>query len=204
MRILDSYEGIAFIHPMKTAMTSVSHFIREQMKKYYGSYAVMGAIGHFTPDEIMWRFKYPADVFDKYFNVMFVRNPYDRLVSFYHHMGQIGGHAEGICDRLTFHEFALYPRLKEVMRPMADYLYCEGKKIVDFLGYYESLTESVYRLIDAIGFGDLTQTIKDNWLKFEKRFSTEHKPYEEYYDEELKDCVYRQYEQDFKAFNYGR
>lgn len=204
MRILESYEGIAFIHPMKTAMTSVSHFIREQMKKYYGSYAVMGAIGHFTPDEIIWRFKYPADVFNKYYCVMFVRNPYDRLVSFYHHMQQIGGHAEGICNRLSFREFALYLRLNEVMRPMADYVTCEGAPVIDFLGRYESLNDSVYKLIDALGFGELTGMIKNDWLKFDKRFSTKHKPYEEYYTEGLKDCVYTQYERDFIQFGYGR
>lgn len=204
MKILEQYEGIAFLHPMKTAMTSVSLFVRDQMKKNYGSYAVMGAIGHMTPDEIMWRFKYPADVFDKYYCVMFVRNPYDRLVSFYHHMQQIGGHAEGICDRLTFREFALYPRVREVMRPMTDYLYCEGEPVFNFLGRYETLTESVYELIDELGFGNDTEMIKTYWSAWEPRASTKHKPYKEYYDDELKDRVYDQYADDFLTFGYGR
>lgn len=204
MEILEQHEGLAFIHPMKTAMTSVSSFIKEQMKRNYGSYAWMPFTEHLTPDEIMWRFKYQVDVFDKYYKVMFVRNPYDRLVSFYHHMRQIGGHAEGICDRLTFREFALYPRLREVMRPMADYIYCEGKRIINFLGHYESLTESVYRLIDTLGFGDLTRPVKDNWLRYSRLCNTEHEPYGQYYNDESKDSVYSQYEVDFKEFGYGR
>lgn len=204
MRLLENYEGLVFIHPMKTAMTSVSSFVKEQLKKYYGSYAWMPFTGHYTPDEMIWRFRRPAGVFDKYYNVMFTRNPYDRLVSFYHHMRQIGGHAEGICERLSFREFALYPRVREIMRPMADYLYCEEKQIINFLGKYESLTEDVYRLIDILGFGELTQTIKNNWLKYARLCSTEHKPYEQYYDKELKDSVYFQYEADFREFEYGR
>lgn len=201
--ILDQYEGISFVHPMKTAMTSVETFFRKMMRRYRpGEPPIMHFNEHMTPDEILWRFDYPVDIWGKYYCVLFVRNPYDRLVSFYHHMRQIGGYAEGICKRLTFREFALHVDLAKIMCPMVDYLYCEGKSVINFLGRFELLNQSVARLIDLIDFGGNEEEVRRAWPAYTHAMKTEHESYQSYYDDRAKEYVYEQYRKDFEIFGY--
>lgn len=198
MGILADYNGIVFLHPMKTAMSSIRHFMKDMLRKHYGKHCVLGGTEHFIPDEILWRHKGPESIFSVSLKVIFVRNPYDRLVSFYHHMRQIGGHAEGICNRLSFREFALHPQLNRIMIPCSQY--CTHG--IDFLGRYESLDDDVHRLIDVIGFGDKTAEVHDAWCKADRLMRTEREPYEQYYDTTLFNHVHSVYEADFKSFEY--
>lgn len=204
MKILEQYEGIAFIHPMKTAMTSIHKFIAKRIHKYVDKdFPAPHFNGHETPDEINWRGHYDCEWFRKSFCIMFVRNPYDRLVSFYHHMRQIGGHAEGICKRKTFDEFVREPQLARIVRPMSDYAYCEGEWILDYLGRYERLNEDIDGLIQAIGFEEHTDAIRAEWPTSERLMKTDHTHYMDYYDRESMGIVSSVFKRDFEMFGYG-
>lgn len=192
---------VVFLHPMKTATTSVANYLRVAIQTHQPGREEHHFEGHETPQELMRRMPWEEDWFEKRFCVLFVRNPYDRLVSFYHHMQQIGGHARGLCLRKSFSEFVREPELKQIMRPMFEYMTCNGKKVADFLGRYESLDEDVCRLIDILGF-DSPDEIKDSWKETKRYQQTEHKHYEAYYTEELKATVYEAYKEDFLLFGY--
>jgi hypothetical protein len=202
--LFGEYEGISFLHPMKTAMTSVESFIRLNVREYIGENKFMNFNSHRTPNEIMWRYEHPENVFDHYFCVMFARNPYDRLVSFYHHMRQIGGYAQGICKRLTFEELALYPLLTQVMRPMSDYITYQGRGIINVLGRFETLNNDVDQLINLIDFGQNAQKVKCRWESYGHAMKTEHDTYSTYYNAKTFFEVGNKYSEDFENFGYER
>lgn len=193
--------GVVFLHPMKTATTSVANYIRAAIQIHQPGREEHHFEGHETPQELMWRLDIEEDWFEQRYCVLFVRNPYDRLVSFYHHMRQIGGHARGLCLRKTFQEFVCSESLTRIMRPQSDYLECNGRRVIDFIGKYEALKDDVYRLIDEIGFSNAPE-IKEAWLTSKVFQSTNHGHYESYYTPGLKALVYETYSDDFAAFGY--
>lgn len=199
--VVNEYSGLSFLHPMKTGMTSVESFLRLNIRREFGDNKVMDFTDHRTPNEIMWRFDYTESFFRNHYFILFVRNPYDRLVSFYHHMRQIGGHAEGICKRLSFEEFIKYPYLRSVVRPMSDYCYYNDENIINFTGHIETIDKDVFKLIDTYGFKDPEQ-VKTRWLNYPHLQSTKHKPSVEYYNNDLKERVYSLYRIDFILFGY--
>ncbi len=186
---------------MKTAMTSIASFFQRQLRSQLPDVGELHLDSHETLQEMVWRLPDGDEWYRDKYCILFSRNPYDRAVSFYHHMRQIGGHARGLCLRKTFSEFIREPNLIRIMRPMSDYTRVDGKDIVGFLGRYESLTDDVHRLVGELGLSDET---KDLWSEAPRRMATEHEAYSSYYDESLADIVYHTYKEDFLLFDYRR
>ena len=133
----------------------------------------------------------------QYYKFGFVRNPYDRLVSFAHYF--YGNHpVMQKAPNLHLKKLLLFPPEERMtwFRPQVDFL-CndEGTLLVDFVGKVESLQQD---------FNEVCRHIKLPLSNLKKINSSKHTIYSAYYDEELAELAYTYYQKDFKVFNYSQ
>ena len=113
----------------------------------------------------------------------FVRNPWDRLVSWVHRMGL--GVDWDQPDR--FDQLGLEPQV--------DYLLDEdGKLMVDFVGRFENLAEDFNTICGKIGIATPPLPHLN---------TSEHRHYRDYYDETAKQFIAKQYAEDIERFGYS-
>jgi hypothetical protein len=144
--------------------------------------------------------------FATYFKFTFVRNPWDRTVSFYRFLGY-----DRRCSFSRFVRFHL-PRLLErkewFLCPQVDYLYDEHDKLlVDFVGRFEQLADDFRLVCGQLGIpaaplphvNDSGHGLHDitRWLRRRPR------PYRDMFDPRSRTVVARLYGADIDAFKYG-
>ena len=171
--------------------------------------------GHVTPKQ-----------FEDYYKFSFVRNPWDRLVSFYKYRGH--------AHRYDFKTF-VFKHMPEPgwtndychVTPQYDFLHDEdGHCLVDFVGRFENLQADFGRVCRAVGLpvGKLPHANKSlqqhsvfsvllgeprkivrNLKRIARQRRSERNTfahYSEYYDAETRDYVAELYRQDIAAFGY--
>lgn len=143
-----------------------------------------------------------------YLKVVFVRNPYDRLVSAYNDKikkpassGVLASQKE-LYEDMPFSEFAESIFCKKVkyldkhFRPQTFWLLDkEGNLIPDFIGKVENLKEDLEGACRKIG-------IKNNPPLPHINKSKRDKDYRKYYDKKTKRLVEKKYAKDIKFFDY--
>jgi hypothetical protein len=148
----------------------------------------------------------------------FVRNPWDRLVSWYSMIMQARAsgawwrrHAHRPVPRLwsyvyanadTFEDFLRHCTAeiddvdgrKSFCRNQVDYLSDEGgRPIVQFVGRYETLDEDTARLFERLGL---------RGVRLPRVNASRHRHYSAYYSDALADLVRERYARDIAAFGY--
>lgn len=150
--------------------------------------------GHIKCQEIL-PFLEP-DVWNSYFKFAIVRNPYDRFVSFCAYMQR---------EDLSFEKQAL-SRMKEMIQNKAMH-----QRIL-FRPQYEFITDSAMELmVNFVGRYEQLQTAYQHICtqlhipsaKLPKVNRSVHKPYTDYYDEELRQRVFEFYRKDFELLGYS-
>ena len=135
------------------------------------------------------------DLWQSYFKFAIVRNPFDRFVSVCAMLNKRNPGYRG--QETAFMKTALnVPRFRQrvLVRPQAEMLTGEdGQLGLDYVGRYESLTESFTTICSRIGLGDQALAVAN---------ATEHEPFGTYYDSQLQRLVGDFYRQDFALFNY--
>lgn len=129
-----------------------------------------------------------------------VRNPYDRIISAYHFLG----------NNLTFAQFVQW-----VYGELDKYYRCKVNPFVVILPQWEFV-------LNEDGQNGMDETLRfenlqEDFEKFQKKYNLEHfslphinarkrqsKNFKTYYTQELADMVYHMYKWDFKMFNYKR
>jgi hypothetical protein len=148
------------------------------------------------------------DILDKnpdakdYYKFAFVRNPYDRLYSTYINL-KYDGHpwATHLKQKETFKEFIMDfqgSKYSEYihLQPQVDYITCEGKVNLDFLGRFENLDEDFKKVEKHLGMThkDLEKIRRSSIMPWNPK----------YYDEEMKKIVRKIYKEDFERFDYEK
>uniref|UniRef100_A0A7C2K1H2 Sulfotransferase n=1 Tax=Schlesneria paludicola TaxID=360056 RepID=A0A7C2K1H2_9PLAN len=136
----------------------------------------------------------PPAVYDGLFKFMFVRNPWDRLVSRYAYLQQTAGHhRHRFVKRLP--DFAAYVAWELGRGPALQADLCcdgQGRLIVDFIGRYETLAADFATICDKLGIAESLPHAN----------GSRHRDYREFYTPALRGQVARGYARDIELFGY--
>jgi hypothetical protein len=133
--------------------------------------------------------------FDTYFKFAFVRNPYDRFVSFCAFMTRETGEFK-TEPRAVMKHVADTPELLAhlLCRPQHEFIVgADGKVAMDYVGRNETMQASFDVICDRLGLPQQT---------LNRANSSEHRPWREYYDADLIARVGRIYHRDLELFGY--
>jgi len=138
--------------------------------------------------------------FDNYFSFTFVRNPWDRVVSFYHYQIKRGWDFYPFDETIPFKKF-VKNWLKQMpaqtslnTHPCYDWISDKDDNLlVDFIGRFENFQEDFNVVCDKIGIPH---------QKLPHKNKSKHKHYTEYYDDETKQIVAEKYAKDIEYFGY--
>jgi hypothetical protein len=167
-------EDILFIHSPKTGGSSI--------RKALG----MAGISNHQSAEY-FRQKLGPRKFSELVKFTVVRNPYDRLVSYWSYRRR---------SRETFDHFsrAMSKGASGIMAPQFGRVSINGELVVDYVLRFENLAQ--------------------DWADFSSKFSLnsnlghenvgKHGPWTEFYSDELKGLIYPVYRIDFERFGYER
>jgi hypothetical protein len=145
----------------------------------------------------------PQEVFEGLFKFAFVRNPWDLQVSSYHHIKRERPHLlESDESFAAFLQRKLDPdrpwqyHIDTSITPQSHYLVdLTGKRIVDFVGRYESLQNDFDTCCDRIG-------IPRQSLPHQRR-AEDRSAYRHYYDAHTRELVATHFASDIEAFGYS-
>lgn len=199
--------GVIFVHIPKTAGTSLEfalgmhgNIMNVGLEKYPDQeknlHILFGkGLQHLSIRQIQ---KYlGAEIFSRYLKFSIVRNPYDRLVSFVAWQGD-KWHNKQLLSKEEFQLFIDRAKLKFWRRksimpvPQFQFLYFQGRMMMDHVLRFESLEKDVERI------SELLQTE----IHLEYRMNSNHLDYRSYYDEESIKWVRKVYRKDFEYFSY--
>jgi hypothetical protein len=148
--------------------------------------------GHLTLQQI--RRHLSAEDFDGAFKFAFVRNPFDRFVSYCAFITRAEGHFERDPKAVMRHYLANPPARHILFQPQNAFVTDpDGKLLSDDLGRVEEMQQSYDRIAERIGIPS---------QPLEKVNASSRRDYREYYDAPLKSGVARLYARDLELFGY--
>ena len=183
---LSKQYGIAY---GKSDILEKQHVTAQVLKPHIPAVQFRQAIGH--------------QIWDSIYKFSFVRNPWDRVLSFYHYRIKV----KRIHDiNISFREYVLQLGeanentpgfMFQVTRYGAyNYLYDQNDNLlVDYVGKYETRENDLKVISEKIGASMLGS------LHVQKA-SPDNSHYSNYYDDETIDVIYNLYRRDIEAFNY--
>jgi len=138
-------------------------------------------------------FMKPED-FDGFFKFAFVRNPFDRFVSYSSFITREVGHFDRDPKKVMRHFLANPPWNHILFRPQYEFVTDqEGKLLADYVGRVEQMQQSYDEICARIG---ITGAVLDQVN------SSRRSAYRDYYDQELIDGVAKLYARDIELFGY--
>ncbi|MFZ9200881.1 MAG: sulfotransferase family 2 domain-containing protein [Opitutales bacterium] len=218
MLISHSHKFI-FVHCMKTAGRSIEHalgsYAEPQPTKHWSSSwrknlpAALGPLNRLPllrrlvqygvhTSALEARASIGQARWDSYYTFAIVRNPWDRLVSRYHHLST-RPHVRWHKEVVRLGSFAHYVRwemeiARKRMHQCSDLCDRNGKVLVKFVGRFERLEAD---------FAVITRELGLNVKLPHRNPATQPKAdYRSYYDDELRDLVGRFCAQDCETFGY--
>ncbi len=199
-----------FVHIQKTAGRSFEAVLKENIPDLE---TFMG-----THDHARWAKDKLGDEWADFYKVAFVRNPWDRLVSWYTMIREKGEMTwrKRILGKRRYNDLTQYVLAnsnsfeefiynctdtiddidgrKSIIYNQLDYLSDEGGSlIVDFVGRFENLASDSKKVFEQLGFENASLPHKN---------SSKHRNYRTYYTEETREEVRRMYSRDIEFFGY--
>jgi len=197
-----------FIHIQKTAGSSITQLLSKSipdLSSYRG-----------THDHAIWAKNDAEFIWSDYYKVAFVRNPWDRLVSWYMMITQISDSlvAQGathkinklwgyVLENSTSFDSFLYNCTatiddqdgeKSFLFNQLDYVTDNsGKIIVDFIGRFESLHYDALHMFNQLNLSN---------IKLAHYNASTRSHYQDYYTHATRRLIARRYERDIDFFGY--
>lgn len=134
-------------------------------------------------------------VFKRYYKFAFVRNPYDRFVSYCAFMGREDNEFEAAPRDFMKHIVKNRNSMDHLLyRPQHEFITdAEGHLAVDFIGRTEDMQASYDAICARLELPPAALGCIN---------TSRHRPYVEYYDAELRNAVATVYRRDLELFNY--
>lgn len=134
-------------------------------------------------------------VFNEYYKFAFVRNPFDRFVSYCSFMSRdTGAFAAQPREFMKYILTELKPNDHLLYMSQYEFIVDQNEKLaVDYVGRNESMQDSYSRICLEIGIPATELSIVN---------SSQHRPYMEYYDDEIHSLVSNVYGKDIDMFGY--
>lgn len=185
-----------FVHLTKTGGWSIEEVLKKYDKDilniHFGSRS-----RHMLPSDLRQAagIGFDSSQYKGYFKFGFVRNPWDRLVSTYFMCTQypLNPYEYYVKDH-TFNEFIIDQIYDNMIVGInqSDYLFKDGKQIVDFIGRFENLEGDFKVVCKKLGISHELHHIN----------ATKHAHYSMYYNEQTKNIVANRFREDIERFNY--
>jgi hypothetical protein len=148
--------------------------------------------GHISLEQLR-KFMDPAK-FAEYFKFAFVRNPFDRFISYCSFITRERGGFKTDPQKVMRRVLANPPSEHVLFWPQNTFLVDgEGKLLTDYVGRVETMQQSFEFIASKIGVPA---------VQLDKVNATERSAYRDYYDQELIDGVAKLYADDLKLFEY--
>ena len=194
--VYSNKEKFAYIQLGKVGSSSVFRFLQNHttlMSKPDSRHFIRSAYEFPLNNDIF------KEINETHFTFMFVRNPWDRLVSFYKNKFREGfskihkiSNPESICFKSFMGDFLINDPVD------TDKHWCVQSNFsfiseINFIGKFENLQEDFDTICDKIG-------IERNQLPHKN--ATNHTHYTEYYDDETRSIVAEKYAKDIEYFGY--
>lgn len=160
------------------------------------SYPSLNALSHGHITARQAQAVLPSEIWNSYYKFAFVRNPFDRFISFGFYMNrQNRSFKTNTTEKLKALLEETQMRDKILFHPQHEFL-CDdsGKILLDFVGRHENF---------ASDFATICNRLKIDTPPLEHFNATRHQHFSEYYDEELLKSVRGIYEKDLSVFDYG-
>lgn len=181
-----------FVHINKTAGTSMEKALADYgVKKLEEKGDLKFELNynqsqHFNCDEYK---KYLGSEYDDYFKFTVVRNPFDRVVSYYY-----GG---AIQKGLNFKDWVvdryLNENYKDYIRMYSDYTHWFDKDEMNYVLKFENLDQD---------FIKLKETLDLNCELGKANVNKSRTHYRDYYDDKTKDIIENHFEKELNTFQY--
>ena len=205
--IISHRHGFIFTAIPKTGTHSVRRALREHLGPDDGEqvglfkqsrlpYAPIAAIGHGHISLAQIRPFVGEAAFARYFKFAFVRNPWDRFISYCAFMMREGDEFER-RPRDVMRHFLFKERPVDHLLFFPQHVFltdAQGNLLTDAIGRVEQMQASYDAICGRIGIPS---------ADLEKVNSTRRKDYQEYYDRELTDGVADFYRRDIELFGYA-
>lgn len=196
-------QDLIFVHIQKTGGSSISQALGHPVHPPYKHW--------FAPQ---LRDMVGAEAWDRAITFTFVRNPWDRLVSWWTMVDQVrrmqrpgvrlnNFFAYVLANASTFDDFIRKCHAdiedrdgrKCILRNQIDYVVdANGQEMVDFIGRFENLDSD---------FRKLAELSRRPLPALEHRNRSAHRPYQVFYTPETRDLVARAYQRDIARFGYS-
>jgi hypothetical protein len=148
--------------------------------------------GHISLEQLR-KFMDPAK-FAEYFKFAFVRNPFDRFISYCSFITRERGAFKTDPQKVMRRVLANPPSEHVLFWPQNTFLVDgEGNLLTDYVGRVETMQQSFEFIASKIGVPA---------VQLEKVNATERSAYRDYYDQELIDGVAKLYADDLRLFEY--
>jgi hypothetical protein len=138
----------------------------------------------------------PPVKFESFFKFAFVRNPFDRFVSFCSFMTRERKDFERDPKSVMRHLLFVAPPVRHILfQPQHSFITgSDGEPLTDFVGRVEEMQSDFDTVCDRVGIAR---------ARLEKANESSRGDYRQYYDQQMIDGVSRLYARDLELFGYG-